>query len=86
MKNMLLLLLALIVVPAWATEAAPVPAPSSSAQAAQPAPKHRAKTHKTKKTGMNVAAKATTSSCLRMTCGGVQGCFYKGCTGSCTTC
>lgn len=87
-KNMLLLLLlALIVVPAWAAEAVPAPSSDASTQAVQPAPKHKAKKHKAKKTEKKAeATDAPAAACYKMTCGGVQGCFLKGCLGSCTPC
>lgn len=89
MKN-LLLLLALIVVPAWAADTAPAPASSeSTAQAAQTAPKHKAKKHKAKKVETKAAPSTssdTTLPCLKLNCGGVAGCFYRGCAGSCTGC
>lgn len=86
MKN-LLLLLALIAVPAWAADAVPVPSSGeSSAQAAQTAPKHKAKKHKAKKTEKKATASTATASCLKLVCSGVAGCFTKGCASSCTGC
>ena len=68
MKNLLLLLSALIVVPAWAGDAAVEPsAPSSTAK--QAAPKHKkkkAKKHKAKEAAPAAAIESpsTTTSCV----------------------
>ena len=59
MRNMLLLLLALIVVPAWAGDAAPA-TQEPSAQASQAAPKHKA--HKAKKAVKHKAKKAESAA------------------------
>jgi hypothetical protein len=91
MKNWLLLL-ALIVVPVWAADTAPAPSSGeSSVQAAQTAPKHKANKHKAKKTEKKAAASATatstdTTNCYKLICGGVAGCFTRGCLSSCTGC
>ena len=90
----LLLLLALIVVPAWAADAAPATtsaAPSASAApaaAAQPATAKPAKKHKKKKTEKK--AEENTSSpalmaCSKQICGGVQGCYQSKCGAICNT-
>ena len=97
-KNILLLLLALIVAPAWAADTAPAPSSGDqSAQTAQPAQKHegkkhKAKKHKAKKTKKKTEAAgpastmSTTTTCYKLTCGGVLGCFKRACTGSCSPC
>ncbi|MBI3480262.1 MAG: hypothetical protein HY016_07900 [Nitrosomonadales bacterium] len=87
MKHVMLFLLALIVVPAWAADAAPAPAKEPAAQSAQPAAQHKAKkTRKAKKKQAAPTVATTAAACYQLTCGGVTGCFYKGCTGSCTGC
>lgn len=89
MKNVLLLLLALIVVPAWAADATPAPSSSApSAQAEQTAPKqmakHKTKKHKAKKSASTETNQSATPvgcavGCVQTICSGVAGCFKKGC-------
>jgi len=88
MRNLLLLLLALIVVPAWAAEPA-TPAASSgeaSASAVQAAPTQKAKKETTKKkkakkkkAKLTPEASACPTGCTQTICGGVTGCFRRGC-------
>ena len=77
MKKMLLLLLALIVVPAWAGEATVASSPQEpSAQASQNAPKHKTKKsakHNEKKTApaavsQGVPPPGCTTGCSLMAC------------------
>ena len=93
MKNSWMLLLALIVVPAWAADAASVPsAGEQSAQGAQTVPKHKAKKHEAKKTEKKAEASTLadtppdTTGCSKQTCGGVLGCFTRGCAATCSPC
>jgi len=88
MRKVLLLLLALLVVPAWAAGemAAPasgVPEAQGTTKAAQPAAKHKAK-KKSKKKNKKSTAKPTTETscptgCSVQTCGPVTACFKRGC-------
>ena len=95
MKKMLLLL-ALIVAPAWAVDTPAKPSAASSAgqaaqepSAAQPAPKpkaKKAKKAKAKKKAAASAAPATALSCQLQVCSGVSGCFLSKCGNACLSC
>lgn len=94
MKKMLLLL-ALIVVPAWAADVAPTPSSAASAAeaapTAKPAPKHKTSKHKKKTAATAIAPKArgmstTALTCVKQTCGGNIGCYQPKCGPSCTGC
>lgn len=91
MKNMLLLLLALIVVPAWAADAAPVPSSSEAPAAVQPAPKHKAEKHKAKKhkatkTEKKAVKSSATVVCSLQQCSYGKVCSLPKCGGACNTC
>lgn len=91
MKNMLLLLLALIVVPAWAADTAPVPSSSEAPAAVQPAPKHKAekpkaKKHKAAKTEKKAMKSSATVVCSVQQCSYGLVCSKPRCGGTCTTC
>jgi hypothetical protein len=90
MKKMLLLVLALIVVPAWAADAVPAPSSTPSAQTEQAAPNHKTshKKHKAKKADKKAETSPQPASaliCTKQICGGASGCYQPRCGAVCTT-